>query len=147
MIKHSGYIDIDKPLQVVTDMFVDTKYLHEWQEGLIKKVLISGIENKDGSVSVLHYKNKKQEMELVETIVSNQLPHCIEATYHHKHMDNTMKCVFTALDAQRTRYEYYVAYTRIDWIMPRLFSILFPSMYTKPGERWMKNFKTFVEQW
>jgi len=146
MLRHSGHIDIEKPLQLVSGLFIDANNLKEWQEGFVKKELIRGTANTIGAVSVLYYKNKKYEMELVETITSNRLPYSFEVSYSHKHMDNTMKYVFTALNGKRTRYEYHAAYTRIDWIMPRLFSNLFPSMYTKPGARWMKNFKSFAEK-
>ena len=61
-------------------------------------------------------------------------------------MDNTMKCRFIALNKNETRYEYEFEYTRINWVMPKLIAILFPSMYRKQGEKWMKQFKEFVEK-
>lgn len=85
-------------------------------------------------------------MELVETIDANLLPEQFEATYHHKHMDNTMKCTFIELDENRTRYNIEIVYTRIDWVMPRLMAILFPGMFRKPAQRWLDNFKALVEK-
>ena len=85
-------------------------------------------------------------MVLTETITSNQLPDSFEATYHHKHMDNTMKCTFKALGDNKTRFEYEYEYTRINWIMPKLLAILFPGMYRKQGEKWMQQFKESVEK-
>ena len=85
-------------------------------------------------------------MVLTETIINNRLPDSFESSYYHKHMDNTMKCKFIEIDDQSTRYEYDFNYTRIDWFMPKLMAILFPSVYRKQGEKWMKQFKEFVEK-
>lgn len=145
-MKYKGSIDINQPLAIVTALFADSKNLVKYQDGFQKKELIKGTEGQDGAVSKLYYKSDKHEMELTETIIANRLPHTFEAFYHHIHMDNTMKTTFTALSDKQTRYETEVEYTRINWVMPKLIAILFPSMYRKPGERWMKNFKTFAEQ-
>lgn len=130
---------------MVAKYFANPKYLSEYQEGFKKKVLEKGEEGRNGTISKMYYKNGKYEMVLTETIVSNELPNSFEAFYHHKHMDNTMKCEFKSLHENETRYQVYVEYTRIDWVMPKLISILFPGMYKKPARRWMENFKRFVE--
>jgi hypothetical protein len=57
-----------------------------------------------------------------------------------------MKCTFIELDDQNTRYEYEFEYTRINWVMPKLMAILFPGMYRKQAEKWMVQFKEFVEK-
>lgn len=144
-MKFKGSIDINQPLEKVAEMFANPDNLGEYQEGFEKKDQISGIKGQDGAVSMMYYKNGKHEMELKETIIANKLPHSFEAFYHHKHMDNTMKCYFAALAEKKTRYEAEVEYTRIDWVMPRLMAILFPGMYKKPAQKWMNNFKLFAE--
>ena len=145
-MKHKGSIEIAKPRSEVVKYFADPNYLGEYQDGFVKKDLISGDQGKDGAISKMYYKYGNRDMELTETIISNQLPDLFESSYHHKHMDNTMKCKFTELDDQRTKYEYEFEYTRINWVMPKLMAILFPGMYRKQGEKWMKQFKEFVER-
>lgn len=145
-MKFKGFIDINKPLDIVTKYFADPQYLGEYQEGFVRKELKSGSAGEDGAISKMYYKNGKHEMELTETITANRLPNTFEAHYHHIHMDNTMKCIFTPLSENQTRYEAEIEYTRINWIMPRLMAILFPGMYRKPAQRWMNNFKEFVEK-
>lgn len=145
-MKFSGSIDIDKPQHVVAAFFADPQHLGEYQEGFLRKELVSGTAGQDGAVSKMYYQMGKGEMELTETITSNQLPEVFEGHYHHKHMDNTMKCRFIALSDNKTRYTSEIEYTRINWVMPRLMAMLFPGMFRKPAQRWMNNFKEFVEK-
>jgi len=143
---HKGFIEIHESLEKVASLFADPNNLKEYQDGFLKKELISGKEGEVGAVSMMHYKyGKSQVMELIETVTKNNLPHTFEASFHHKHMDNTMKCNFIALDDNTTRYEFEYEYTRINWIMPKLMALLFPSMYRKPAEKWLRQFKEFVE--
>jgi len=145
-MKFKGQQDINAPRDVVVECFKDPEYLNEYQDGFIRKELISGVEGENGTISNMYYMMGKREMELEETITNNQLPDLFEATYRHIHMDNTMKVSFTKLDANTTRYHYDIEYTRINWIIPKLMAILFPGMYRKQGEKWMRQFKEFVEK-
>jgi len=145
-MKHKGSIEINKPREEVAKFFADPGSLKEYQDGFVKKELEKGQEGKNGAVSKMYYKYGSRDMVLTETVINNNLPDLFEAFYHHKHMDNIMRCKFDALDNHRTRYEYEFEYTRMDWIMPKLISILFPGLYRKQGEKWMKQFKEFVEK-
>ena len=113
--------------------------------GSLMKELVSGQMGQEGAVSKMYYKFGKRDMELTETVTKNRLPDSFEAFYHHQHMDNTMKCRFVPLDDNKTRYEYEFEYTRISWVMPKLMAILFPGMFRKQGEKWMRQFKAFAE--
>ena len=144
-MKYSSYVDINKPLGVVVDFYSDSNNLKKWQDGFVKKEWIYGNPMDNGAVSKLYYSYGKRNMVLTETIISNRLPDSFEAEYHHKHMDNTMKCQFIPLDASRTRYMYEFEYTRMNW-MPRLMAILFPGMYRRQGEKWMNQFKEQIEK-
>lgn len=145
-MRFKSSIDINKPKDEVAKIFANPTYLHEYQDGFVKKELVSGVEGQDGAVSNMFYKQGKRELELTETIVKNDLPDSFEGFYHHKHMDNTMKCTFMALNDVTTRYDSEFEYTRVSWIIPKLMFMLFPSMFKKQGEKWMKQFKEFVEK-
>ncbi len=145
-MKFKGYVDISKPREEVVRYFSDPKYLGEYQDGFVRKDHISGDTGQDGAISKMYYQQGKRSLELTETITSNQLPESFEAFYHHIHMDNTMKCKFISLSENNTRYEYEFEYVRVKWIIPKLMSILFPGMFKKMGEKWMRQFKEFVEK-
>lgn len=140
----SGFIDIDQPIEKVVDTFIIAE--KKWQEGFVEKKLLSGREGENGAVSMMYYKNGRYQMQLKETIIQNNLPHSLEASYHHKHMANIMKYSFTKITETSTRYSVEVEYTKINWVMPRLIAILFPNRYRKPAQKWMENFKVFVER-
>ena len=144
-MKFKGEIEIDRPIAQVTALFIDPEHIGKYQEGFVKKVLQKGIQGTPGAVSILYYQNGKHQMELTETIITNELPSSFEAFYSHKHMDNSMKCEFIAIEENKTVYKTYVEYTRIDWVLPRLMAVLFPGMYKRPARKWMENFKRFVE--
>jgi hypothetical protein len=145
-MKYKGSIDISKPQSKVAEAFSDPDNLKEYQDGFQKKELVSGQIGMEGAVSKMFYKYGKRDMELTETITKNNLPDSFEAFYQHKHMDNTMKCKFIPIGDNKTRYEYEFEYTRISWVTPRLMAILFPGMFRKQGEKWMRQFKEYVEK-
>ena len=145
-MKYSGSIEINKPRELVTRLFADPGYLKEYQDGFVKKELESGEQGEAGAVSKMYYKYNNRDMILTETITANNLPDSFEASYHHTHMDNTMKCEFSSVDENTTQYKYEFEYTRISWVLPQLIAILFPGMYRKQGEKWLRQFKEFVEK-
>ena len=128
-MKFKGSIEINKPAELVAELYANTENLKEWQDGFVKKELLSGNEGSPGAVSQLYYSQGGRNMILKETIVSIDLPDSFEGHYHHKHMDNTMKCSFVSIAPNKTRYEYEFEYLRIDWLLPRLMAILFPGLY------------------
>ncbi|MFT5892065.1 MAG: hypothetical protein ACI9Y7_002174 [Dokdonia sp.] len=144
-MKFGGTIIINQPYEKLAALFADTNNLKEWQDGFQKKELISGAEGENGAISRIQLSQEKRDMELVETIIDNQPPHFFEATYHHKHMDNTLKTSFIPINDTQTEYKTEGEYTRINWVLPRLMAILFPSMFRKQAYKWMKNFKQFAE--
>lgn len=144
-MKFQGSIVIHKSREIVAACFINPDHNKEYQDGFVKKELISGIATQAEAISKLYYKYGKRDLVLTETILKNDLPRYFEAFYHHKHMDNTMKCTFVEIGPESTEYTYEFEYTRMSWILPKLMAILFPGMYRKQGEKWIKQFKEFVE--
>ncbi len=146
-MKFQGYIDIQKPRDLVVKLFQDPNHLAKWQDGFQKIKHISGEKGAKGSVSMLYYVMNKRPLELKETIIENNLPDSFEAFYEHTHMDNTMKCTFAELSDGSTRYSYEFEYTRFSGVMPKLMAKFFPGMFKKQGEKWNRQFKEFVENY
>jgi len=144
-MKISGYIDINKPQDEVVKYFNNSDYAKEYQDTFLRKVLISGEKGEENTISKIYYKHGKGEMELTETITKNNLPDSFEAFFNHKHMDNTMVCKFEELDKNNTRYHYEYEYIRMT-LIPKIFSKINPGMFSKPAEKWLAQFKEFVEK-
>jgi len=145
-MKFSGSLYINKPYAFVADMFADPQYLNKYQDGFVKKELLEGEAGQTGAVSMMYYNYGKRGMQLKETITNNNLPDSFEAFYHHEHMDNTMVCKFMPDEDGGTRFEYEYEYTRVSWIRPKLMTLLFPQAFKKQGDKWMRQFKIFVEE-
>lgn len=144
-MKFTCTVEINKPKEVVADFFINPEHLHEYQEGFQKKELISGTPGQDGAISILYYQQGKRKMELTETILQNNLPDDFIAQYHHIYTDNTMKSTFTALSENETRYDAEIDYTAFRGFVIKTMAFLFPSFFKKQVERWLQNFKRFVE--
>ncbi|MFD2568926.1 SRPBCC family protein [Pseudotenacibaculum haliotis] len=144
-MKFTCTVTINKPLSIVTDFFVNPDYIHEYQEGFQKKELISGSAWQEGAVSKLYYAQGKRTMELTETIIKNDLPNEFYAQYHHIFTDNTMRSVFTAVSDDVTRYDAEIHYTEFRGFMVKTMSFLFPSFFKKQVQKWLNNFKRFLE--
>lgn len=145
MKKFKGSIIINKPVDQVVALFLDDSHRGKYQDGFLQKEVTYGKSGDNGCEAILYYEMGPRVMKLTETVTHNRLPESYKAFYHHKHMDNTMKVSFKAIDDNTTQYDYEYEYVRVAWIIPRLMFILFPGMYKKQGEKWNKQFKEFVE--
>ena len=145
-MKFTCNVEINKPKELVAKLFANPDYLKEYQDTFISKELISGNEGENGAVSKMLYKMGKGDMELIETILENNLPNSFFAEYHHKHMDNTMRCTFEALDENTTKYVSEIHYTTFRGFIPKAMALLFPKMFKKQVNKWLVNFKDFVEK-
>lgn len=145
-MKFQGTIVIDKPFEEVVSLYANPENLKHWQDGFIKKELLTGESGTKGAISKIYFRHGKRTMELTETVLHNNLPHSFEAFYHHKDMDNTLLSTFEAIGDRQTRYSTKGAYTAFRGFMPNLMAMLFPSMFRKQAYKWMVNFKEFVEK-
>lgn len=139
-------VTINKPKEMVAEFFANPDYLAEYQDGFLKKVLISGEIGKNNTVSKLYYKMGKGTMLLTETILENNLPDSFLAFYHHKHTENTMKSTFIAVTEASTRYDAEIHYTAFKGVIVKIIKFIFPSMFKKQVQKWLNNFKDFVEK-
>ncbi|QMU63676.1 MAG: hypothetical protein GKR88_04840 [Flavobacteriaceae bacterium] len=145
-MKFTCTVHIHKPQQVVADFFVKPEYLKEYQEGFQKKELISGNAWEVNAVSKLYYQSGKRKMELTETVLKNDLPGEFLAAYYHTHTENTMKSTFTVVSANETRYDAEIHYTKFKGIIIKVTAFLFPFFLKKQVQKWLVNFKHFVER-
>lgn len=129
----------------VIEYWQDERSLAKWQDGFLKIEHLEGEPGKNGAKSKLYYRQGKREMELLETIIANNLPDENTAQYEHTHMTNIMTTRFVPLEENRTRYEVEIEYTKFNGLMPKLLAKLFPGMFIKQSQKWVNQFKDFAE--
>lgn len=144
-MKFTCTVIINQPIDLVAELFINPDNLKEYQDGFLKKEIVSGVPAEVGTVSRMYYKQGKRDMIINETVTSNNLPHEFSGFYHHIHMDNTMTVRFIPLAENQTRYETEVEYTAFRGFMVKAIAFLFPSMFKKQVQKWLDQFKEFAE--
>ena len=145
-MKYSCTIHIKQPLRKVVALWEDENNFSNWQDGFQSIELIAGKANSPGSKSRIKLQQGKRKIELIETIISNNLPTEKTALYEHIHMTNTQTSRFEKISEEETRYITEVVYTQFNGLMPKLMSRLFPGMFKKQSQKWMNQFKEFAEK-
>ncbi|MBT8274335.1 MAG: SRPBCC family protein [Bacteroidia bacterium] len=140
-MKFSCSVNIKQSKEKVAQYFADPTLLHHFQDGFKSKTLISGVEGEKGAKSTMVY----EKLELLETILENNLPDEFHALYEHKHMTNTMRVNFETLADGSTEYTSEIDYTKFNGFMIKLIAKLFPGMFRKQVLKWMLQFKDYCE--
>jgi carbon monoxide dehydrogenase subunit G len=145
-MKFECSIDIDAPIGKVVALFNDPGNFAAWQNGFISYEPISGIPRTQGAKSKVTYINGQHKIELTETIQVMDLPAEMTALYQHRHGENTMVNTFKELPGGKTRYTTGVGYMKAIGILPKLMAWLMPGMAKKHNQKWLDQFKAFVEK-
>lgn len=140
-MKFSCSIEINANVDRVQSIFLDSSTIKHYQDGFVSKTLISGDEGQNGAKSKLVYK----KLELIETILKNDLPNEFLGLYEHKHMTNTMKVSFSSITSNRTFYATEIEYTKFNGVLIKIMAKLFPGMFKKQVQKWLNQFKEYVE--
>ena len=81
-MKFACQVIIDRPLDRVVELFNSVENLKEWQDGFVSFEHLSGEPGEIGAKSKLVYLMNNRDMELIQTILSNNLPD--EFTGHYQ---------------------------------------------------------------
>ncbi len=144
-MKFTCSVDINAPREKVVELWQDPNNLQYWQDGFDRMEHVSGVPGEAGAISNMYYQMRGKSMQLIETIVHNNLPDSFEGQYDHESMSNTMRVHFEALDERTTRYITEIHYTQFNGFMVKMMAKLFPGMFKKQSQKWFDQFKDFVE--
>ncbi len=145
-MKFSCQVEINAPIDQVLELFVNPDNLKEWQDGFISHDHVSGNPGEKDAKSKFIYKSGRNTIELIETIRINKLPEEFLALYEAKQMINTMSSSFTQIDESKTLYTSNLEYISFHGFLPKLMAKLAPSMFQKQTQKWLDQFKEFVER-
>ena len=144
-MKYKCTVEINSPIEKVVNLWSDEDHFEKWQDGFHSIECIEGEANSVGAKSRILLQQGKKKMELIETILTNDLPNEKKAMYEHIHMTNTQTTKFESVSEGRTLYISEVEYTKFNGFIPNLMAKFFPSVFKKQSQKWMNQFKMFAE--
>ncbi len=143
-MKYSNQVIINKPIGRVIELFDSVDNLYKWMPGLQSYEHISGEPGHAGAKAKLKFKMGKRDIEMIETITLRDLPHEFSATYEVKGIHNPQRNLFTAIDANTTKYESISEFEFKSFGM-KLIGLIMPNAFKKQSQVYLDKFKEFVE--
>lgn len=140
-----NHITINAPKDFVASYLRTSEYFDKWQDDFKSATLLSGDLDQVSAQTRMLYKFGNSDLELLETVRNNNLPDSFEALYEHKHMDNIMLSIFKDLDGDKTINSTQVKYIELKGWIIKIMAKLFSGKFKKGPEKWMRQFKSFVE--
>ncbi|AHC16272.1 SRPBCC family protein [Salinispira pacifica] len=142
-MKYQNEIYIDLPRERLTRIFMDPVHMEQWQEGLQRRDHLEGDSGKEGSRTRIKYKLGKDELEMEEEILRDQLPDEITFLYRVRGVENTCENHFESRETGGTRW-IQINDFRMRGFM-KLMAFLAPGAFRKQTEEDMKRFKEYAE--
>ena len=143
-MKYQQEIIIQRPRKEVVEMFSNPDNMKHWQRGFIFMKPINGEPGAEGSQNLLKYEMGKREIEMTETILTNNLPQEYTATYEAKGVYNFQKNRFLDTPEDHTRWISENEF-RFSGFM-KLFGWFMPGAFKKQSRKYMEDFKAFAEE-
>ena len=135
---------INLPRDRVIELFDSFENLKEWQEGLVSHEHLSGEPGQPGAKTKLLYDMGKRRLEMIETIITRNLPDEFSGTYDAKGVHNIVRNYFYD-QGETTRWVLDSDFRFHGWM--RLMSLFMPSsMFKKQTRKTMDAFKQFAER-
>jgi hypothetical protein len=144
-MKFTCLTEIYAPREKVMKLWINPNNLQHWQNGFESHKSVSGSPGELESKSILTYNNKGSIFNLEETVIENNLPDSFEGEYEHVTMTNRMRSTFVALDSNTTIWKAEIHYTQFNGVGMKLFGFFGKRIFKKQTQKWLDNFKAFVE--
>lgn len=144
-MNYSLELEINAPRERVVELFDSLENLGAWQPGYLGAEQLEGEPGAVGSKMSLKYAHGKREIELVETIVTNNFPEEFSALFEAKGMEMTVRNYFTEAGEGKTTWRSENE-AKVSGIVMRLISFIMPGCFKKQSLDFMVNFKAFVEE-
>ncbi len=142
-MKYEVKVTIDRPIQEVVKKFDSAENLKKWQPSLQSFEHIEGNPGEKGAKSLLTYNERGRKVEMIETIVENNLPEVFETVYEAKNVKNNVRARFVEKTPNQTIWinENTFHFKGIMKVMGFFMKSAFPKQSIKD----MNKFKAFVE--
>lgn len=142
-MKYSAEIEINKPIDKVIELFDNPDNLYKWMEGLQSFEHVSGTAGQPGAKSKLKFKMGKRDVEMIETVITRNLPDEFTGSYEVKGVYNIVKNRFQKIDDNKTRYITEQEF-QFKGLM-KCIAFLMPGAFKKQSMKYLTAFKNFAE--
>ncbi len=142
-MKYTNETIINLPLDKVVELFDSAENLSKWMEGLQSYEHLSGTPGQPGAKARLKFKMGGRDMEMIETITANHLPHELSGTYEMNGVVNTISNKFEKISENQTRY-----YTENEFKFHgfmQFVAFLMPGAFKRQSQKYLDAFKKFAE--
>jgi len=143
-MKYTTEITVELPLKEFIEKLDNADNMKHWQKGLVRYEHIHGTPGEVGAQMKLYYDLGKRKMELVETIITNDMPHELHATYDAPGMVNVQHNFFSETPEGHTKWVSESEFTS-DKMMFKIMMKLMPGTFKKQSRSYMVDFKAFAE--
>lgn len=134
---------IHRNIDTVVGLFSNVENLPKWMEGLQSYKLISGEIGKPGAQSKMQFLIGKRKMEMLETILEQNLPNKMICTYTTAQADNKIEISFRQIDEQNTEYISFETFTFKGTM--KFWAWMLKSLFKKQSQKYLNSFKHFCE--
>ncbi|MEQ8672062.1 MAG: SRPBCC family protein [Aggregatilineales bacterium] len=141
-IKYTTELTINLPREKVIELFDSADNLKKWQPGLQSFEPISGTPGQPGAKSRLVYDMNGRKMELIETIITRNLPEEISLLFETNGVNNINTSRFYE-DNGKTRWVTEDEFNFTGWM--KILGWFMPGAFRKESKKTMEQFKTFAE--
>lgn len=143
-MRYQVEILIDLPRDEVIALFDDPDNLAKWQPNLLHMEHMSGEPGESGAKTRMVYKRGNGEMEMIETIVTRNLPDEFTANYETNGVLNINRNYFHTVSEKQTRWVTDTEF-KFDNFMLNLMGMFTPFMFKNETRSTMQRFKEFAE--
>ena len=144
-MKYTVSVDINKPLDRVIELFDNPANMPKWMEGLESFEHILGTPGQPGAQMQLVYLMGKRRIEMIETVISRNLPEEFTGSYEAPGVYNIVKNKFEAIDESSTRYTTEQEFQFKSFMM-KVMGFFMPGAFKKQSLKYLNSFKAFVEK-
>lgn len=142
-MKYTLDTTINKPINEVVNLLNNPENSHVWMEGLQSVDILEGVHGKKGAKCKLKFLHGNKEMEMIETILENDLPRRIVKTYDSKGVSNIIFTSLESIDGNKTKYISTQEFKMHGFM--KVVAFLAPGMFKKQTKKILSNFKNFAE--
>ena len=143
-MRYKTEVTINLPRERVIELFDSFENLKKWQDGLVSYEPISGEPGTPGATTRLLYDMGRRRMQMIETIITRDLPEEFSATYDASGVHNIVRNYFYD-EGETTRWALDSEFQFRSYM--RIMRLFIPgSKFREQTRSSMESFKRFAEK-